>query len=335
MAKNMFKTKAKDPTHAVFGLDLEGRVFSMPLSTGPHWIIAGQTGSGKSVFVNALLVSMISHANPEELKIFWIDPKKVEATAYVGLPFCPIDPITNMSDAYGFVAYLTWVMDERYELLADVGVKKVDEFNEWVDEDPQRARDWLETRGAGWKPDRPDARELLDENLKMAYYVLVIDEYADMVMQEPDVEKLLIRLGQKSRAASVHTLVSTQRPSADIITPTLRANLPSRVGLKTVDSVNSMIILEQDGCEKLRGNGDGYVKDVAGTITRVQGPYITNEEIDSIFAHLREKYGEPEPIEYKQKVVDLGLCEWEDENYTEDVPMADRHVVKKKRGFRR
>lgn len=309
MSKNALITKAKDPTHAIFGVKLDGTVLHIPISEGPHWIICGQTGSGKSVFINGLLISTLYHATPEELIIQWIDPKKVEAAAYVGLPFCPNDPITNMKDAYGYVAYLTWLMDERYEQLERTKTKKIDEFNEWVEQHPQ------------------EAEELGFE--RMPYFILVIDEYADMVMQTPDVEKNLIRLGQKSRACGIHLLIATQRPSADIVTPTLKSNIPSRVGLKTVDSVNSMIVIDEAGCEELKGYGDALVKDVAGDITRCQGPYISNEEIDRIFAHLRERFkGRNYPeIDYKSKVVELGLCAWEDSNYTDDVPMKDRHVV--------
>ena len=281
------KTKAKDPTHAVFGVDLDGEPFATTISSGPHWIIAGQTGSGKSVFANALIISMLCHATPDELKLQWVDPKKVEATAYIGLPFCPNDPITDMQEAYGYVAYLAWLMDERYELLAKYSVKN------------------------------------------MSYFVLMVDEYADMVMQTPEVEKNIVPLGQKARACGIHVIVSTQRPSADILSPILKANIPSRVCLKTTDQTNSMIVLDEPGGESLRGYGDGLVKTVDGTITRVQGPWISNDEIDRIFAHLRGKYPRPEPIDYKSKVVELGICDWA-ETYTDDVPVEQRKVKAKK-----
>lgn len=299
------KTKAKDPTHAVFGVDLDGEPFATTISSGPHWIIAGQTGSGKSVFANALIISMLCHATPDELKLQWVDPKKVEATAYIGLPFCPNDPITDMQEAYGYVAYLAWLMDERYELLSKYSVKNISEFNEYVDA-------------------HPDCGEK-----KMSYFVLMVDEYADMVMQTPEVEKNIVRLGQKARACGIHVIVSTQRPSADILSPILKANIPSRVCLKTTDQTNSMIVLDEPGGESLRGYGDGLVKTVDGTITRVQGPWISNDEIDRIFAHLRGKYPRPEPIDYKSKVVELGICDWA-ETYTDDVPVEQRKVKAKK-----
>lgn len=317
MGMNMLKTKAKDPTDAVFGIDTNGEVFHTCVSEGPHWIICGQTGSGKSVYANSLLISMMAHALPEELVITWIDPKKVEADAYIGLPYCPIDPVTDMNDAYGLMLFYTWLMDERYDKLAMTHTKKLSEYNEWIEENPEKAKE-------------------LDLK-KMPYVICMIDEYADMTMQNKDVESPIIRLGQKSRASGIHLLISTQRPSVDIISPTLKANIPSRIGLKVADSVNSMIILDESGAEALRGYGDSIVKTVDGAMTRVQGPFITNDEIARIFGYLRENYQQPEDREcdfanYKQIVVDAGMAEWA-EDYEDAVPMKDRHL-KPKRRFR-
>lgn len=318
MGVNILNTKAKDPTDAVFGIDLDGEVFHMPLSEGPHWIIAGQTGSGKSVFMNGLLISMFSHATPDELQTIWIDPKKVEATAYVDLPFTLINPVTDMGDAYGVTAYLCWLMDERYRLMTEVDVKKAPEFNDWIDAHPDEARE------RGYE--------------KMKYIVLVVDEYADLVMQQKDVEKNLVRLGQKARAAAVHVAIATQRPSADVITPLLKANIPSRIALKVTDSVNSMIIIDEAGAEKLKGYGDGFVKTSMGEMTRVQGPFITNDEIAHIFAYIRQNYTRGEEPDWKQTVVDAGLCEWvipEGYESIDDVPMEERHVTAPKTRFGR
>lgn len=305
------KTKAKDPTHAVFGKDQEGETFSMCISEGPHWLICGQTMSGKSVFINQMLMSIISHNTPNEIEIVWVDPKKVEATAYIDLPFCPINPVTDMNDAYGLIAYYTWLMDERYKVLEKIGVKKISEYNEWIEKNPDKAQEMDLT--------------------KMKYTILVIDEYADMKMTNGNVEENIVRIGQKARAAGIHLLIATQRPSADVVTPLLRSNIPGRVGLKVTDSMTSSIIIGEAGCESLSGYGDGYVIDgMKGTKTRVQGPYLTNEEIDAQFAALREKYDAPIFFDYKQKVVDLGLCQWETE-YTEDIPWSERHVVQARR----
>lgn len=318
MPKNMLATKAKDPTHAIMGVDTEGHPLSIPLSDGPHWLCAGQTGSGKSVFVNSILISMMFHAHPDELKITWIDPKKVEAKAYVGLPFCPIDPVTNMDDASGLLKYLTWEMDQRYDKLESVDVKKIDEFNQWVEDNPQEAQ------SKGYT--------------KFPYWILVIDEYYDMILQNKSVEDDIVRIAQKARAAGIHMIVATQRPSADVISSTVKANIPARIAMKVMNAVNSNIILDEPGAEELRGYGDAYIKEVSGDVSRVQGPFITNDEIARIFGALTQEYGKYNgadgPFDYKTRTVDLGLCDWADE-YTDDVPLSDRHVKPKKktRGF--
>jgi DNA segregation ATPase ftsK/spoIIIE len=309
MGMNMLTTKAKDPTDAIFGTALDGSVYHYPISKGPHWLVCGQTGSGKSVMVNGILISMIFHAHPEELKIIWVDPKKVEATAYIGLPHCPIDPIIDMEDAYACLLYLAAIMDERYERMADIQVKNLPEYNDWIEEHPDKA----EAKGYTKDP----------------YIVCVIDEYADMKDQiGADVEVPIKRLGQKARAAGIHLVLATQRPSAEIVSPTIRSNVPARVGMKTIDAGNSNLIIQRDGCEMLK-LGEAYIMTNDG-MTRVKGPYISNEEIAAIFKHLREKYGEPETIDYKTYCVDNGLADWAESDYDEkNVPLAQRHVKKK------
>lgn len=312
MAKSLFKTKAKDPTHAVFGKTIEGEVLAIPISDCPHLLIAGETRSGKSVYVNNICVSMMTHASPEELKITWIDPKIVEAVAYKGLPYSWADPVTDMGDAYGLLAYMVWMMDERYKMLAQAGCKNIAEYNDFVDNNPEKAAEM---------------------GLERFYYlVVIIDEFSDLIMQERTVEDLIIRLAQKARAAGIHVIICTQRPDAQTLSPLIKANIPGRVGLRTVNAANSAIILDQEGCEKLQGYGDSLVK-VGGDITRCQGPYLSNEEIEAIFSYLRDKYGEPEFIDYKQLSVDLGLAMW-CQDYPAGTPWAEKHVKKKSRTFR-
>lgn len=311
------RTKAIHPTQAIFGVDGEGKPFSFPIAMGPHWICSGETGAGKSVYINGLNFSMMSHCHPSELIITWVDPKKVEAIKYKGLPFCPVDPITDMRDASAFLTYLVWLMDERYGHLEQIGVKKIDDFNAKIDSDPEFMAEQGFTE-------------------KMPFWVLVIDEYADMVMQNKDVEKDIIRIGQKARASGIHIIVSTQRPSADIITPTLKSNIGCRIGMHTVDGTNSSIIMG-DGfteCATLRKGGDSYVKYPEGVI-RVQGPFLSDGEIDAMAADLIARWGEAKAFDYKTEVVDRypDKYEWED-NYTDDVPMSKRHLNLKKRGYR-
>ena len=307
--KNELTTKAADPTDAVFGMTPDGEVFHMPLSAGPQWLVAGTTGSGKSVFMNNLAISVMSHASPDELQIFAIDPKKVEFTPYTNLPYCPIPPINNMDDAYGFLLYMTWEMDHRYDALAQAGVKNLPEFNSWVKEHPDEAAE-------------------TDYPTGMKYQILIIDEYSDLVMQQPDVTNPIIRIAQKARASGQHMIIATQRPSADIISPTIKANIPARIALKVADATNSMIILDDAGAEKLQGHGDAYVKTADGSVTRMQGPYVTTEELERIFGYLKKKYKKPEFFDYKKIVVDNDMAQWA-EDYDDSVPWKDRHLKAK------
>ena len=301
------QSKAINPTDALFGADQDGHPFTMPISEGPHFIICGQTGSGKSVYINHILISMMSHTTPDELSITWVDPKKVESIPYVDNPFCPINPVIKISDAYGLMMYYTQLMEARYDDLEKINVKKIDSYNEWVHAHPEKAADM------GLTP--------------MKYMVCVIDEYADMVMQEPEVEQPIIRLGAKARAAGIHLLIATQRPSANVISPTLKANIPSRVCLKVTDSTNSQIVIDEPGGEKLSGPGDSIVKDKNGNITRCQGNFIDDDEIARIFEQQRASYPKPDFIDYKQAVVDSGECEWADD-YDENTPWEKKHVKK-------
>lgn len=307
---NMLNNRAKDPTHAVFGRTLDGETYSACISDGPHWLVCGETGSGKSVYLNAMLISMMAHSHPDELKITWVDPKMVEAAAYVGNPFCPVDPVQNMSDAYGFIMFLAWEMDRRYSIFKDLQVKNIGDYNTWIEKNPEEAA----TKNLG----------------KMPWFVCVVDEYAELVAVEPQVEDGIKRLGAKARAAGIHLVIATQRPSADVINTTLRSNIPGRVGLKVDTSTSSQIVIGESGCEELRGYGDSLVTDKGGGLSRVQGPFIPDDEIASIFAHIRDKYPDREFIDYKQLVVDQGICQWQ-EDYTDDVDWEDRHVVKAKK----
>lgn len=335
---NKLKTKATDPTDAVFGIDLDNKVFKIALSEGPHWIVAGQSGSGKSVYVHNLLISMMSHALPEELNLMMIDPKQVEFTKYTGLPHVVVDPVTDMGDAYGILAYLVEVMEDRYNKLKNIGVSKISEYNEWVQDIDGNIARMIERNEKDRARDpsvQPISEEFIEEmrNFEsMPYLVCVIDEYADMVMQDEtnENEDLIVRLAQKARAAGITLLIATQRPSADIISPTIKSNVPARIGLKTTDATNSQIVIDETGLESLNGMGDSIIKKTDGTMTRVQGVYITNPEMDNIFDYLKENYPPAKKIDYKQFVIDRGKAEWV-ADYDDDVPYTERHIQKPKR----
>lgn len=277
MAKNLLKTKAKDPTDAVFGVNQEGECVHKSLAEMVHTLIAGTTGSGKSVYCNSLLISAMSHATPDELKIFAIDPKKVDFSKYIDLPYCPINPVTDMRDAYGLLAFAVWEMERRYKIIKAAGVKQLSEYNDFYDKNPDS--------------------EIAKKYGRMPYMIFMIDEYADLQSISPNTETLCKSLAQKGRASGIILLLATQRPSADVISTTLRSNFPSRICLKVDNSTSSQIVLG-DGVDraydgsKLKGYGDSFVLDQRGNCERVQGIYISNEEIDAIFDFLKEKYAD-------------------------------------------
>lgn len=233
--------------------------------------------SGKSVYVNSLLISAMSHATPDELKIFAIDPKKVEFSKYIDLPYCPINPVTDMRDAYGLLAFAVWEMERRYKIIQAAGVKQLSEYNDFYDKNPDS--------------------EIAKKYGRMPYLIFVIDEYAELQSISPNTETLCKSLAQKGRASGIILLLATQRPSADVISTTLRSNFPSRICLKVDNSTSSQIVLG-DGVDraydgsKLKGYGDSFVLDQRGNCERVQGIYISNEEIDAIFDFLKEKYAD-------------------------------------------
>src|SRR5699024_5676178 len=208
MAYNILKTKAKDPTDAIFGVSPESEAIHFSISDAPHFLVAGTTGSGKSVFINNLLITMMAHATPEELKIAIIDPKQVEFTAYKGLPHMLADPVIKLSDANDFITYLTVEMDRRYGVFKDIGVKHLPEYNEKV--------------RAGVSKDDP-LYEKISQLEPLPYIVTVIDEFSDLIGQYKEVEKPVIRIGQKARAAGIHAIIATQSPRREVITGLIKA----------------------------------------------------------------------------------------------------------------
>lgn len=259
---------------------------TLPLSENPHWLIAGQAGSGKSNFVNGLLVSMMEKHTPDQLNICWIDPRKTEADLYKGTPFCPIDPVVDMGDAYGLMEYLVWEMNRRYDMLESANISSIDKFNTWVEENPEK----------GLNP--------------LPYIVVVIDDYADMVAQSPQVEKPIRELTTRSRAVGIHLIVVTQRPSATIISEDIKANLPARICFQVGGAISSYIAIGQPGGEKLQDCGDMLFKDTSGQVTRLQAGFIPHEKVQEVCEKSRELYGSPAPIDYRKIAVDNGSCQW-------------------------
>jgi len=256
------------PLMAWLGLDLGGKPVYIDLARMPHLLIAGSTGTGKSVCLNALLGSLLLRSSPDELRMILIDPKKVELNHYESIPHLLTPVVTNMRDAAAVLANIVREMESRYELM---GMKRA-----------RNLRDWNEARAAAGEPPMPTI-------------LVVIDELADLMMVSPaEVEDSIIRLAQKSRAVGIHLVLATQRPSADVITGMIKANVPSRIAFAVSSQVDSRVVLDAGGAESLLGHGDMLFRPVGTSrLQRLQGAFVSEEEIHAITDHWRAQ-GKPE-----------------------------------------
>lgn len=244
------------------GKDISGNLIKLNIRDCPHMLIAGSTGSGKSVLLNSMICSLVYHTLPHELRFIMIDPKMVELKVYNGLPHLLTEVITNPKHAIIILKYLVEEMDRRYDLLDAVGARELDKYNERV----RKAR--------------------LKEYEELPYIMVVIDEFADLMMAVPrDLEDLIVRLAQKARAVGIHLIIATQRPSVDVITGIIKANFPTRIAFQVASRIDSRTILDTIGAEKLLGKGDMLVllSNRPGLL-RVQGAFISEEEVEKIIA---------------------------------------------------
>lgn len=292
------KLADKAPLPVVLGRDIVGAPFYADLASMPHVIVAGATGAGKSVGLNVMLSSLLFKRSPEDLRLLMIDPKVVELAPFDGIPHMLLPVVTDMKQA---ATALRWAVDEmerRYQLFADAGTKNITTYNAWVNrvvagEAPAPKVTEVDAVGAdGLVVTVPAAKEGSDGSVlpgKLPYIVIVVDEFADLMMQQgKEVEASVARLAQKARAAGMHVVLATQRPSVDVITGMIKANFPSRIGFRVAQKVDSRTILDEQGAELLLGRGDMLVKLNGATDTqRVQCPFVSEEEVSSLTDHLR------------------------------------------------
>ena len=241
------------------GQDVSGQAVAADLATMPHLLIAGTTGSGKSVCVNSIITCLMTHNTPDELKLLMVDPKRVELTTYNGVPHLIAPVIVDLERVVGVLQWVTREMDDRYRKFAKSGTRNIDDYNQKSDE-------------AG-----PEGEHL-------PYIVVVIDELADLMMLAPDeTEKTICRLAQMARATGIHLVIATQRPSVDVVTGLIKANFPARIAFSVASSVDSRVILDTTGAERLLGRGDMlYVAPEIGAPQRLQGCFVSDREIHNL-----------------------------------------------------
>ncbi|MFC1753781.1 DNA translocase FtsK 4TM domain-containing protein [Thermoproteota archaeon] len=294
-----FMTKPSKLTAAI-GLTITGGAILMDLAKMPHVLIAGATGSGKSVCVNSIILSIILRATPEEVKFLMIDPKKVELSMYEGIPHLIAPVVTNPHLAAATLKkWALTEMERRYDVFSASGVKHIQGYNERLDEiqqlhaiDPSEAQKSLKKFLAKQFPDQEDPVPI---PVKLPYIVVIIDELADLMMvASQDVENTICRLAQMSRATGIHLVIATQRPSVNVVTGLIKANVPSRISFFLQSQIDSRTILDMPGAEKLLGRGDMLYSPVGSfKPKRVQGAFVTEKELKNVVNFLK-KQGRPE-----------------------------------------
>ncbi len=268
------------------GKDIFGNPVEADLARMPHLLVAGATGTGKSVFLNALLCSILARVTPDQLKLLLIDPKLLELSIYEGIPHLIADVVTNPKRAAAALAGIVHKMEERYQMMAALGVRNIEQFNARVDEQLADGRTTFRLRP---RPGETEAREA--PLTPLAYIVVIIDELADlMVVSARDVEEALQRLAQMARAAGIHLVLATQRPSVDVLTGVIKANFPARISFQVSSRTDSRTILDQNGAEHLLGQGDMlFLPPGTSKLQRIHGAFVSEKEVTELVAFLRDQ----------------------------------------------
>lgn len=274
------------------GKDIAGRPVAVDLAKMPHLLVAGTTGSGKSVGINAMLLSILYKSSPEDIRMILIDPKMLELAVYDNIPHLLTPVVTDMKDAANALRWCVAEMERRYQVMAAIGVRNLAGYNQKVEAANKSKNPILDPL---WHPQSTEKPEPLE---KLPFIVVVVDEFADMIMVVgKKVEELIARIAQKARAAGIHLILATQRPSVDVITGLIKANVPTRIAFQVSSRIDSRTILDQSGAEQLLGHGDMlYLPPGVGVPHRIHGAFVSDEEVHKVVNQLR-KLGKPTYIE--------------------------------------
>ena len=285
---------SQSPLTMILGKNIAGSPVVVDLAKMPHLLVAGTTGSGKSVGVNVMILSLLYKSTPEDVRLIMIDPKMLELSVYEGIPHLLTEVVTDMKDAANALRWCVGEMERRYKLMSALGVRNLKGYNAKVvaaKEAGEPLKDPI------WKPgDSMD--EMPPELEKLPNIVVVIDEFADMMMiVGKKVEELIARIAQKARAAGIHLILATQRPSVDVITGLIKANIPTRIAFQVSSKVDSRTILDQPGAEQLLGQGDMlYLPPGSGSPVRVHGAFVDDHEVHAVVADWKKR-GKPNYLE--------------------------------------
>ena len=289
------------PLALVLGKDISGEPVVVDLAKMPHLLIAGTTGSGKSVCVNALILSLLYKATPDQVRLIMVDPKMLELSIYEGIPHLLSPVVTDMEKAANALRWAIFEMDRRYKLMSALGVRNIPGYNRKVKSQADKGKPLLDPL--------VDEGEQAEELRTLPYIVIVIDELADLMMVVgKKIEELITRIAQKARAAGIHLVLATQRPSVDVITGLIKANIPSRIAFQVSSRVDSRTVLDQMGAEQLLGHGDMlYLAPGTALPVRVHGSFVDDSEVHRVVNHLTEHGA----ADYDESVLNVSRIEGE------------------------
>ena len=254
------------------GANQRGRTVIADLNLMPHLLISGSTGTGKTMFINSLIISTIYKSSPEDVQFIIVDPKSIDLRAYNGIPYLPVRTITKPKAASGMLKWAVSEMERRYRLFTDNEVRNIDEFNQYK-----------------MKQTISEGEPTSYTSTKLPHIVIIVDEFADLIVSGEEIEEPICRLAQLARNVGIHLIIATQRPSCDVLTGLIKANIPNRIGFKVATEEDSITIIDQKGAECLLGTGDMlYFPHDLSKPLRLQGAFVSKDEVDSAVGYLKE-----------------------------------------------